>query len=745
MLNRLFRLTFLFLAVCRLLPAQTNNLPVTANMDTGTSTGRPQHVWYERGFNTIKPETGLPSAGIPFQSQSHSNHWYLLAPYTNLNALLITRASDSQGQFTLASAAAYSELSFLVSAGWGPVSLNVIVHHRDQTIQTNILRVDDWANSTNFAWIAHGRLDLATRRFDPIDTNYWRLYARQIALTNTTSPVTHIEFVRRPNQPLGNAAVFGVSGSTGHDFTPISVSGFNHDVVIEASYTAFTIPNLSGAMGGVSPVIDVGGPVTSLLAIRNDGNASSPSTTVAVYLRNSYTPNDDPLQVGEIDIPPLEPTGTNHLFTFNFTSPSGLGGLYDLIFRIDPDSEVTELVETDNQGSRQIGIGPNLLLSVRESALLTNELPWQVELEILVTSGAAAAAATRGSVFLGPRSGANATNGIRLGEFDVAALGVGADEPFPRQILNLSVPIPNDISPGSYFVVVQIDSEYQLPEISESDNFFSIRVEIPPQPVPMPSLEISSEIVVDEDGGPIRIPYKIAGFNLPAVNQTLSFPVTGHPFDPPSFEGSGADRTIVLPLKTNQNGQAVLEFYVGDGVSSVRKGIIIMVRPVNDAFTFGTIEDRILAAGARIPVPLQIEDPDTPPGLMEGTVLSTMPELFGEQGLKLEWVNGGLILVLASMTNRAETTQITVILTDGETTRQRMFSATFALPGLTLKSSAPGFGDVEITGASLVPATVAVSRDLSDWTTLQGVQSGHGFKLRRASVASEFFRLRPTE
>lgn len=713
-------------------------------MDSGTSGSSPKHVWYEQGFNQMKPQTGLPPAGIPFQSQSHSNHWYVLAPYTNLNTILLPSFTNFSGQFSLSSPAAFSELSFLVSASWGGANLDVIVRHEDQTSQTNTIRVNDWADSTNYAWIAHGRFDLATRRFDTVDTNHWRMYARQIAITNTTSPITHVDFARGPLRFGERVAIFGVSGLVGNEFTPIAVSGFNHDVVIEATYMEFTIPNLRGGIGAVSPMVEVGGPASALLNVRNDGNAASPPTKVGLYLRGRNDPYDETNKVAEIDIPPLEPTGEYNYFPVNFVSPSGVGGVFDLSFWIDPQSEVPELSESDNRGYSMISIGPDLVLSVMKHTLLTNRHPFEVQMELWITSGGTAAAATRGAVYLGPLAGSKATNGLKVAEFDVGPLAAGIDSPFPRHTNNLSVTIPRETPAGTYYLTVHVDSEYQLPEQSESNNFFPVHVQIPAgPPAPGPTVDVLRQVEVDEDNGPIIIPYKLTGFNLPTVYETISFPVPRNPFGSPTFEGTGTDRIMVLPLKTNENGQSSIELAVNDATMTVRKTIVIMIRPANDPFSFEPIEDRILAAGGRVTIPLEIDDPDAAPAELQHAAVSDKPELLAVDGLKLEAVNGELSLVLAS-TNRTGTSQITITLSDGETTRSESFNATFASAGLYLETAGDP-EEIEITAASLVPASVEVSRDLVDWTVQQSLTAGHGVKLRRPAGEAEFFRLLPTE
>src|SRR5262245_23081137 len=60
-----------------------------ASMDAATNnTGR---TFYEVGYNTLSPSTGLPAAGSTFTHQTFADHSYTMAAsYTAPNAILVT-------------------------------------------------------------------------------------------------------------------------------------------------------------------------------------------------------------------------------------------------------------------------------------------------------------------------------------------------------------------------------------------------------------------------------------------------------------------------------------------------------------------------------------------------------------------------------------------------------------------------------------------------------------------------------
>src|SRR5580765_3950722 len=60
----------------------------TASMDNGAA--NTAFSWYELGYNTANPTTGLPAAGSVFTHQSAADHQYRMAPsYASNNAVLL--------------------------------------------------------------------------------------------------------------------------------------------------------------------------------------------------------------------------------------------------------------------------------------------------------------------------------------------------------------------------------------------------------------------------------------------------------------------------------------------------------------------------------------------------------------------------------------------------------------------------------------------------------------------------------
>jgi len=203
----------------------------TASMDNGT--GNTGTSWYEEGYNTAAPTTGLPHPGTTFTSQSSSSHTYAMAPSYAANNAMMLDAVLTSGTFTLATPAAYAGLSFLESGGNNGVTFGYAVHHQDGTTETGSASIPDWFNGSNPAWDANGRVDVDAFTFQAVNASNPRLYSLDITLANTASPVTSISFTYISGG--GHGAIMAVSGGNGTTFSPITVTGYNEDIVVEAA------------------------------------------------------------------------------------------------------------------------------------------------------------------------------------------------------------------------------------------------------------------------------------------------------------------------------------------------------------------------------------------------------------------------------------------------------------------------------------------------------------------------------
>lgn len=203
----------------------------TATMDGGTNnTGQ---TWYERGFDAFRPTTGIPPAGATFTAEADANRSFKMPPsYTDANNALVVY-SQLSGSLAVSTPAAFTTLSVLSGSAGGAATVNYTIHYAGGGTQAGTLGVLDWFNNTPIAVTANGRVNTDNGRIGDTYSGNPRLTYGDIGLTDTVNAVTSIDFT----STSGNrAAIFAVSGSTdGTTFTPVDVTGFNRDIVIESS------------------------------------------------------------------------------------------------------------------------------------------------------------------------------------------------------------------------------------------------------------------------------------------------------------------------------------------------------------------------------------------------------------------------------------------------------------------------------------------------------------------------------
>ena len=215
------------------------NSYTTATMDRGTNNY--DQTWFERGFDVFRPTIGIPAAGSTFTAEADVNRSFKMPPsYTDANNALLVYSALPNGTLTVTTPGAYTSLSLLSTVAGGNTTINFTVHYAGGGTQVGTLGILDWFNQTPIAVTANGRTSLNDGRINDTYSGNPRLTYVDIGLTDTVNAVTSIDF----SSTSGNrVAIFAVSGTTdGTTFTPITVTGFNHDMVVEASVTPPRLP-----------------------------------------------------------------------------------------------------------------------------------------------------------------------------------------------------------------------------------------------------------------------------------------------------------------------------------------------------------------------------------------------------------------------------------------------------------------------------------------------------------------------
>jgi hypothetical protein len=231
---------------------------VTANFDAGTNlagisagggNGGNQGSLVELGATS----SGTGGIGVPFHGATFTaisnapgttSHQFQMAPdYTANNAIFIGGSGTVvtqivSGTFNLTTPASYDHLSVLATAGNGPTRVVYYVTYGDGSQDANFFDVMDWFSQnnaviTNTAWICNGDFRGSDGTYQQVaqSPQQIRLYYSDIPV-NSSLQVSNIQFVYYNG---GRAGIFGLSGSidSGANYTPITVTGYNADMIIE--------------------------------------------------------------------------------------------------------------------------------------------------------------------------------------------------------------------------------------------------------------------------------------------------------------------------------------------------------------------------------------------------------------------------------------------------------------------------------------------------------------------------------
>ena len=127
------------------------SVAVNATQDAGTN--KTGNTWYSIGYNAAAPTTGLPAAGSVVAATNVASHSYLMPPdYHTNNVVLVGHNGGGDtplipfGRLTLTTPAPFASLSFLTSAGNGPVLVGYVVNYADASSESNTRR--SWKNTS---------------------------------------------------------------------------------------------------------------------------------------------------------------------------------------------------------------------------------------------------------------------------------------------------------------------------------------------------------------------------------------------------------------------------------------------------------------------------------------------------------------------------------------------------------------------------------------------------------------------
>ena len=180
---------------------------VTATMDAGTA--KTGGTYYQTGFVTASPTTGLPAGTVV--TSATGNGTFALQPANTNNAILLNNATPT-GTFTLTTAARYNQLAIYGATGNGSGTITYTINFVDGATETGSFTSGDWFGGSPVAYTTAGRVNnVTTGATDSVGGTNPRVYEHLLTVSNTSANIQSISFSRATAN--GNTAVFAVSGN----------------------------------------------------------------------------------------------------------------------------------------------------------------------------------------------------------------------------------------------------------------------------------------------------------------------------------------------------------------------------------------------------------------------------------------------------------------------------------------------------------------------------------------------------
>lgn len=219
------------------------NMFTTATVDQGTNNAG--NTFYEIGYNTNADATttGFPIHGTLLTNSTLDRVYQMPASYAENNCVLVGHNAGAgspvitNGTLTLTTPATYVAMSVLNTSGNGSVPVRMVVHYADATTQEFTFDVLDWfSNVQTPIYACKGRV--SNGNFQNVNGGGMNLFSYEF-FVNASVAVTSVEFFYNGTAGAnGRAMFFALSGSQDSaTFSPIAVTGFTQDVIMEAEAT----------------------------------------------------------------------------------------------------------------------------------------------------------------------------------------------------------------------------------------------------------------------------------------------------------------------------------------------------------------------------------------------------------------------------------------------------------------------------------------------------------------------------
>jgi subtilase family serine protease len=232
----------------------------------------------------------------------------------------------------------------------------------------------------------------------------------------------------------------------------------------DLTVSALTVPAIAGA-GKSLAITDT---------IKNIGPGDAAPSTTMFYISSDAVFDSGDALLGSREVPALA-TGDVSSGSTTVTVPDGIAtGAYYVIARADANGTVPELVETNNNSSKALTVGPDLTVSSL-TVPATGAAGKDVSLtDTTANTGMGDVPASLTGFYLSSDLKLDEGDAF-LGSRTVPALAAGATNSG-----NASVTIPAGTATGTYYLIAKADTGNSIPEISESNNTVSRTIKVGP-------------------------------------------------------------------------------------------------------------------------------------------------------------------------------------------------------------------------------------------------------------------------
>lgn len=200
--------------------------------------------------------------------------------------------------------------------------------------------------------------------------------------------------------------------------------------------------------------------------VTNSGGGASATSTTRYYLSTNTTLSaDDVLLGGGREVTVLAPSGSSTGSTTVWLPASASPGVFYVVVKADGDNAVGETSETNNTSSRQIAVGPDLVISTASAPGTVVAGSTITVTDTVLNQGADGAVATSTRFYLSRNTTLDATDIALDALRDVPAIAAGASSAGTT-----SVVIPATTPAAFYYLLVKADGDNGVGESYETNN-----------------------------------------------------------------------------------------------------------------------------------------------------------------------------------------------------------------------------------------------------------------------------------